>query len=174
MQLLWLPDPLAYDWWGFGLDELGRVSGYVSTPARAIIWLMPDNFLYLGGDFVGSQAVASNITGQVVGWGGVGGNLQAVIWYLAPPPTPTERIANIQSEIDAIAASGGLSAGNAKSLSSKAAAAAKAVQKGKNATGENILNAMLNQLDALLKSTRISPANALNLQTVIQVAIDSL
>jgi len=90
------------------------------------------------------------------------------------PPSLTQQIAAIMTELDSLVSSGDLTAGEAQSLGAKAEAASEIIQKHDNPAGKNILNAMLNQVNALLKSKRISSHTARNLSGAISNAIASL
>jgi hypothetical protein len=67
-----------------------------------------------------------------------------------------------------------LNAGNANSLNAKLDAALKQIEAGKNTPAANQLNAMLNELDALVRSGRLSATDADGLRVLVQRVIQSL
>jgi hypothetical protein len=83
----------------------------------------------------------------------------------------------VQSAIEAVAklvTDGKLNAGNANSLNAKLDAALKQIEAGKNTPAANQLNAMLNELDALVRSGRLSATDADGLRVLVQRVIQSL
>jgi len=85
--------------------------------------------------------------------------------------------AGVQSAIalvDQLVSDGKISSGNGNSLTQKLEAALKQIEAGKTTPAVNQLTAMLNELDAMVKSGRLSAADAEGLRTLVQRVIQSL
>jgi len=85
--------------------------------------------------------------------------------------------AGVQSAIalvNQLVTAGKISSGNGNSLTQKLEAALKQIEAGKTTPAVNQLNAMLNELDAMVKSGRLSAADAEGLRTLVQRVIQSL
>lgn len=171
-----------------GVNVLGQVSGIIhsfddatnTAFSRAFFWPTPDAPVDLG-DYFGMQTWVSrgNAAGQVVGSAYCSDftcTEKALVWSVGPPvpSTPAERIDTIQQQLEELAASGALPAGDAAGLEAKLQGAAQLLEKNDAQAASNILKAASNQVTAWLKSKRISQADADILLSSINSAIASL
>jgi DNA/RNA endonuclease G (NUC1) len=76
--------------------------------------------------------------------------------------------------IQSLAGSGGINAGNVNSLTSKLYAAQVQLQQGNSTAAANQLSALINELDAMVRSGRLTAGDALPLQTLVGRVIRSL
>jgi polyhydroxyalkanoate synthesis regulator phasin len=95
-----------------------------------------------------------------------------IVWIAVIPPA--QGVGNATALVDQLVASGKISSGNGNSLDGKLDAALKQIDAGKNTPAVNQLNAFLNELDAMVKSGRLSAADADALRTTVQRVIRSL
>jgi endonuclease G len=82
--------------------------------------------------------------------------------------------ADAQTLIAQLKAAGKINNGNANSLSTKLDAAIAAFQRGQTGAAVNQLNALLNEIDAMVSSGRLSPADAQPLRDLINRIIGSV
>ncbi|HYC51475.1 MAG TPA: DNA/RNA non-specific endonuclease [Gemmatimonadaceae bacterium] len=75
---------------------------------------------------------------------------------------------------DALVSSGALSSGNGNSLRSKLEAAAASVERGNSVAAVNQLQALLNELDAMVRSRRLTDAEAAPLRAAVAAFVASL
>ncbi|HEX7937443.1 MAG TPA: DNA/RNA non-specific endonuclease, partial [Gemmatimonadaceae bacterium] len=87
--------------------------------------------------------------------------------------TSAQGLQDIEATIDQLVAGGALNSGNGNSLSSKLDAAVKQLQKGNSTPARNQLNAVLNEIDAMLQSGRLSPTDAATLRAAIERVLRS-
>ncbi len=80
---------------------------------------------------------------------------------------PAEGIARAQGMVAALLTAGSISAGETESLQAKLLAAARAVGRGNTAAADGVLGALLNELDALVRSGRLSEAAAAPLSEIV-------
>ena len=88
-----------------------------------------------------------------------------------PPAVAIERALGV---LDGLVSSGVISGGNANAVSSKLDAAARQVDKGNESAASGQLGAAINQLDAMVRSGRLSAAEAAAIRAMLQRAIDGL
>lgn len=88
-----------------------------------------------------------------------------------PPAVAIERAMGM---LDGLVSSGAISGGNANAVTSKLDAAASQVDKGNESAASGQLGAAINQLDAMVRSGRLSAAEAAAIRTMLQRAIDGL
>lgn len=84
----------------------------------------------------------------------------AEIQSLIPPPPPETQIANLTTAVNALVTSAVLSSGNANALTGKLDAALQQIANGNTTAAKNQLNAFVNQANALVKSKRLTSAQA--------------
>ena len=87
--------------------------------------------------------------------------------------TPAQGAAGAQTLIGNLLSARKISAGNANSLASKLDAAIAAFQRGQTSAAVNQLQSLLREIDAMLRSGRLSAANAAALQTLVNRIIAS-
>ncbi|HUQ19518.1 MAG TPA: DNA/RNA non-specific endonuclease [Gemmatimonadaceae bacterium] len=87
--------------------------------------------------------------------------------------TQQQGIANAQTIVNQLLSDGKLNGGNANSLTSKLNAALASFNSGGKGAGVNQLNALLNEIDALIKSKRLSESDAASLRALINRIIAS-
>ncbi|HEY0305383.1 MAG TPA: DNA/RNA non-specific endonuclease [Longimicrobiales bacterium] len=88
--------------------------------------------------------------------------------------TPVAAIDNIDVMVDELLAAGKLSKGNANSLQVKLDSASASIAAGDFNTAVNQLNALLHELDAMVRSSRLSPADEARIRAEVQRVIDSI
>ncbi len=170
---------IAYD-----VNNAGVVVGATETspggPMHATLWTSAGEMVDLGGlpGFTESFAFAINENATVVGKSVVDGVERAIVWRLeygeASPPNPEEAIDGLEDAVEGRVDAGLLSKGNGRSLLAKLDSADKNLGKGKSKTAANVLGAFINQLNALVKSGKLSDAEAQPLIDLAQAAIDQL
>jgi len=88
--------------------------------------------------------------------------------------TPQQGLEPAAGMIQQLASAGKLDAGNANSLGSKLAAAQLQLAKGNSTAAANQLSALLNEIDAMVRSGRLSAADAGQLQELLSRVVRSL
>jgi hypothetical protein len=88
--------------------------------------------------------------------------------------TPQQGLEPASGMIEGLIRNGGVNAGNVNSLTSKLYAAQVQLQQGNSTAAANQLSALLNELDAMIRSGRVSGADAMQLQTLVGRVIHSL
>lgn len=88
--------------------------------------------------------------------------------------TPQQGLEPAAGMIQQLASGGKLNAGNANSLGSKLAAAQLQLAKGNSTPAANQLSALLNEIDAMVRSGRLSVADAEQLQALVSRVVRSL
>jgi DNA/RNA endonuclease G (NUC1) len=88
--------------------------------------------------------------------------------------TPQQGLEPAAGMIQQLASTGKLDAGNANSLGSKLAAAQLQLAKGNSTPAANQLSALLNEIDAMVRSGRLSAADAGQLQALLSRVVRSL
>jgi hypothetical protein len=88
--------------------------------------------------------------------------------------TPQQGLEPAAGMIQQLASAGKLEAGNANSLSSKLSAAQLQLAKGNSTPAANQLSALLNEIDAMVRSGRLSAADAEQLQALVSRVVRSL
>ena len=117
-----------------------------------------------------SYAGRLNNSGQVVGTSG-----HAVMWTVAlTPPTPQEQIEEIAAKVDVLVSAGTLNAGEGNALDSKLDAATAQLNKGSTNAACNVLGAFNNQVEALVLTERLSPAQGQPLIDAANAVSDQL
>jgi len=90
------------------------------------------------------------------------------------PLPPAVALARAIALVDAMVADGTLSRGNGTALRAKLNAATQSVGRGNAEAARGQIGATLNQIDALIRSGRLSPADAAALQDVLERGLSSL
>lgn len=99
----------------------------------------------------------------------------ALLWAVPPPLPPTiQKINAVQTQLASLVTAGALAAADAAGLTAKLDATAQAIGRGSPTAASNVLDALLNQLAALVRSKRISQADADALALLIDEAIATL
>jgi DNA/RNA endonuclease G (NUC1) len=88
--------------------------------------------------------------------------------------TPAVALGQATDMIRDIAGSANLNSGNANSLNVKIAAAQKQIEKGNSTAAANQLRALLNELDAMIRSGRVSAEDAGPLKAMVERVIRSI
>ncbi len=88
--------------------------------------------------------------------------------------TQANAAANAQAIVAQLLAAGKINSGNANALSSKLDAATASFERGQTGTGVNQLESLLNSLDAMVRSGRLSAADAAALRTLVNRIIASV
>ncbi|MBE9537070.1 MAG: hypothetical protein IMF07_07795 [Proteobacteria bacterium] len=104
-----------------------------------------------------SEALAINNRGQVVGRDTTLKGSFAAMWTVPiPPQTPEEEVTQITDEIENIVSAGNLNQGEGSALNSKLDAATQQFNEGNTTAGCNGLQAFINQVNAKIKSNKLS------------------
>jgi prephenate dehydratase len=88
--------------------------------------------------------------------------------------SPTQALTQAGTMIGELAADAGLNSGNENSLRSKLAAAQSQIAVGSGAAAANQLRALLNEIDAMTRSGRVSASAAKELITMVNRVIRSI
>ncbi len=103
------------------------------------------------------------------------GDRHATIWVVdGEEPPPQDPAEDLRSEIDLLIEDGVLTAGQGWSLFVKIGHAEKQIEQGKIKTAENILGALVNQIEALVRSRRLSQPEGDYLIALIEQWVESL
>jgi probable HAF family extracellular repeat protein len=141
-----------------------RDDGQVS---HAVLWDGNDLI-----DFGPGFANSINESGWIAATQDLGGGAsRAVLWR---PGTSDELIDVVSDGVDALVATGALNGGQGNSLGAKLEAAARALAGGRVRAATNQLEAFLNQLQALVRSGRLTEAQAQPLIAAVETAIDRM
>ena len=127
-----------------------------------------------GGACSGARDV--NSQGQVVGriwYGGMPSTSTAVMWKLEPP-TPEAKIEKLKAQVATLSGEGALDQGQATSLLVKLDHALEHIGAGRTKTAINQLGAFINQVEALVRSGRLSESDGQTLIGAAQRVIDQL
>jgi hypothetical protein len=160
------------------INAAGQVTGMVSSNGidyTGIFWRTPAEAIILPShEGLSTWAVASNTSGLAVG--GNWDDTKTLLWRVPPPAptTPAGYVGVIQTSISNLIAAGSLAAKDAKGLTSKLDAASKSLEKGDSPAAQNLLQALSNQVKALEKSGRMSPAAAAALRAQIEEAMSKI
>jgi uncharacterized membrane protein len=112
-----------------------------------------------GGSY--SRANGINNLGQVVGYSHTGSSIHAAMWTVPlPVVTPEDAIEDATEAVEALVADGTLSGGEANALLSKLEAAQLQLAWGRANAASNVLRAFIHQLDAFVRSGRLSAEEA--------------
>lgn len=162
--------------WAWDINDNGQIVGAGNTASDD--WY---GFLWEEGTFttlphysdVTTQcdAVAINDLGQIAGvnFEPAGRNF-GVLWTISTP-TPEEMLRALRGEIERLVAEGELSEGHGNALLAKVGAAELQLEKGNLDAALHILEAFINQVNALDKAGKISPEGAV---TLINLANDAI
>jgi uncharacterized membrane protein len=172
------------------INESDWVAGTseVDGSERAVVWSPAGQVFELPtqAGAVSSNANAVNENGWVVGWTRIcteetDGECSeevdhATLWrpLASPPRSPAELILELASEVEALEAAGVLNKGQANSLLAKLGAAYKKIEKSQPAVAVYQLEAFVNEVEAMLRSQRLSLEQAQPLLDLAQQAIDGL
>lgn len=88
--------------------------------------------------------------------------------------TPAQAIDDSETLIAALVAAGKINAGNANSLASKLEAAKRAIDRGQTSAAASQLQSLLNELNAMVRSGRLSAADANDLRVLVTRIVDSI
>jgi len=87
------------------------------------------------------------------------GNLHAALWSIQIlPPTPQDDIEDVADEVDTLVDNGTLSGGEGNSLDAKLDAATRKLDEGKCKPAQQMLQAFIQQVQAMMASGRLTPA----------------
>ena len=92
-------------------------------------------------------------------------------WVAVANPNPLQAIQALIDDVESLVAQGVLNRGNGNALISKLEAARKQLERGKIRPAGNEINAFINQVDALIRSRRLSPQQG---QPLIDLAMNIL
>jgi hypothetical protein len=124
----------------------------------------------LGGSY--SDASGINDLGQVVGYSDTGTAYHGTLWtVLVPVVTPEEAIADAAEDVAALVTDGILGNGEANALTSKLEAAQRQLDKGNVNATANVLGALINQVEAMVNSGRLTAEEA---QPLLDSANDAI
>jgi hypothetical protein len=123
-----------------------------------------------------SSADAINENGMIVGSIQIDGDWLATVWTIGGDTEPTvpELFEQLASAIDALLPSGTLNPGERNALESKQDNAQRFLQTGKIQPAVNLLTAFVNEVEALVRSGRLTDAEAQPLFDAAQEIIESL
>lgn len=158
-----------------GINDLGQVVGH-SAPevgyAHAFLW-ENGTWTDLGTFYAESEARDINDLGQAVGWSETAdGSVRATLWTVPLPQVdPDEAIAAIGEDVEALVIAGSLSDGEANALTAKLDAAQRQWDRGNTTAAANVLEAFINQVEAMVGSGRLTADDA---QLLIDAAYDAI
>ena len=162
------------------VNDAGQVVGNAETAAgqgHAFLWTVETGMIDLG-TLGGRSAVARSINehGEIVGWAtDATEHIRAVRWRLTlAPTTPQEALAQLATLIDGFMTNGTLSRGNAQGLLAKIDAATRQLSAGRSSVVRNILEALVNQVQAYARSGTLSVNDAQTLTDAARQAISLL
>ena len=157
---------------------VGGWSNFETFTSQAVVWNDQGEMIELptpSGDH--SFATGINNSGQIVGrWTAEGEDeSRPIIWVMSStPPTPQEQVASLQEDVRALQEEGLLNRGETRSLISKLDAVSRQLSKENWAPARNLLQAFINQIEAMRKSGRLSDAEADLLINPAQTLIEQL
>ena len=160
-----------------GINEAGQVVGYRVVSGvgdRAFFWSAATGLVDLPTlEGAQSRAHAINNRGEIVGVVTPAGGVQrATLWKLdVGPANAVEAIADLVALVDGLADDGTLGRGEAEALGAKLAAASKQLEKNSTAAA-NALRAFVHQVEALVKSGRLTAGQGEELTHAAEVALD--
>ena len=152
----------------WGINNLGQVVGYsyTSTGKHAFIWDAVNGMQDLG-TLGGSQSEAFGINdfGQAVGYSYTStGQRHAALWTIPLPAlTPHQQIQTIINQVQTLVNAGTLNQGLGKALQATLDATAERLNDGDTTGACNLLQAFINQVQAAVKSGKISATDGNNL-----------
>jgi probable HAF family extracellular repeat protein len=149
------------------INQSGQVVGTASTATgesrRGFVWTaaagMQDLGTLPGGH--ASSASAINDVGQVVGMstnGEAGGIRHAVLWTLGTAPDAT--LEGLVGDVEALVASGVLSQAEGQALTVELEAALRLLEQDHTKAAGNLVGSFLNKIEGLVRSGRLSDADA--------------
>jgi uncharacterized membrane protein len=172
------------------INEADWVAGtsHVNGTDRAVVWSPAGQVFELESlsGALSSVAHAVNESGWVVGRTGIcAAKLDerclevvdhATLWrpLFTPPPTPAELIVTLALEVKALYAAGILDNGQANSLLAKLVAANEKIETGQPLVAARQLRPSFSEVEAMLRSGRLTPAEAEPLLDLAQEAIAGL
>ena len=161
-----------------GVNAFGRVVGRARTAAGN-----DHAFEQLGGGALNdlgtlgganSSATDLNNFGQVVGASETAlGESHATLRALQPPP-PQTQLQRLADEVQAFAENGSLVQGAANSLTAKLEASSQMAENGNTIAAVNQLRAFINSLQAIVRSGRLTEAQAMSLIVGAERLIEQL
>ena len=117
------------------------------------------------------SAGVADATPIAISWPSLSGGINGLdMPRSASEVTPEDLLAAVQDLVD----SGALAPNKAKSLTAKIDQVQRLIDRGKTATAINVLGALLNQLDALVRSGRLTESEAAPLRSAVETLIDQL
>jgi probable HAF family extracellular repeat protein len=165
--------------WANAVNDLGQVVGasFVAgwSSSHAFLWTAEGGMTDLG-TLGGASSSAADINnhGQVVGHSDTaGGEVHAALWTVpVPVVTPADAIGHARERVAGLAEEGVLDDGQANSLTSKLEAAQHQLDRGNSAAAVNVLSAFINQVDAIVRSGRLTEEAAQPLIDSANTAIE--
>jgi probable HAF family extracellular repeat protein len=151
------------------ISQSGQVVGTASTgtgeSSRGFVWTAAGGMRELGTLPGGSasSAAAINDVGQIVGTSDQGEGFRtrhAVLWTLGAATTPDVALAGVIERVEALVGSGALSQAEGHALTAKLEAALRALARENTKAAANLIGAFVNQVEALVRSARLSDGAA--------------
>ncbi len=146
---------------------------------RATLWTPDGEVIDLGGLEGGDESFARDInsTGTIVGWArDAAGDRRAVMWALSngTPATVEEILVELKDEIRELGRFGTLWRGVAHSLITRVLQVERKINEGEIRPAINQLGAFINEVNALVRSRRLSPEQGARLIELAEAAIAAL
>ncbi|MDX1394517.1 MAG: hypothetical protein R3195_09000 [Gemmatimonadota bacterium] len=117
------------------------------------------------------SAGVADATPIAISWPSLSGGINGLdMPRSASEVTPEDLLAAVQDLVD----SGALAANEAKSLTAKVDQAQRLIDRGGTGTAINVLGALLNQIDALVRSGRLTESEAAPLRAAVETLIEQL
>jgi len=157
-----------------GINDFGVVVGSSTTSSgdlHAFVW---DGTMYDLGTLGGSEsaALAINNAGQVVGYSlTAAGEQRATLWQKL---TPVEQLQICSALVASLETAGVATSGHASSLLNKIRLATALLNQAKSIPALNVLEAFLNEVNALGHSGALTPGSASQLTACVQPAVDAV
>jgi hypothetical protein len=153
------------------INDLGQVVGCRGAGNEGVVWD--------GGTVVslgpGTCAWGLNNVGMAVGgWQAPSGSWQPALWQARRLATPDEETALLSATIEQLANVGTLDRGRARSLTALVEAAASALDRGNPTAAANLLTALVNQVEALVRTGQLTATDAAGLLDAANNAIRQL
>jgi hypothetical protein len=171
------------------VDDNGRVLGRtvhnegLESVARLFLWTEEAGVINL--NVPGAHSTFSspllgrgmNNSGDILAnfWTSYFGDTQAVVWRVRTrPPTPQETIDAIAEDVASLPDAGSVSEGEVNALQTKLDAALTRIAKGKPKEAANALDAFVNQVEAMVRSGKLTAGEGQQLIDAAQALIAEL
>lgn len=140
--------------------------------ALTYLWSFGDGAAAAGLDVSHTYAQAGGYTVRLIVRDVRG--LADTVFTAATVLTPAQAVQNAIALVDALAEAGTLDAGNANSLVAKLDGAKQQLERGNTNPASGMLRALLDELDALVRSGRVTAANVEALQEFVRRVIEAI